>query len=245
MIDDTYKLPRSYINQRLTEGDRYALCEAHAHYLHTVMRRKDGDQIRLFNGQDGEWLGTLSNLKKKSGDVELTRQLRSQPEGKPHLHLFFAPITKSRMDWMVEKAVELGVTDLHPVLTQNTEVRKIKEDRLKSQLVEASEQCERLTLPVLHDLVLLDDAISGWDTGKPFLACLERYDAKPIAGEVTGDDTAILIGPVGGFTEDEKNRLAELAFIKPVSLGENVLRCETATLYALSVIQAHLGKALC
>lgn len=238
MTDDSYKLPRLYTNQRLLNGYNVALADAQAHYLHTVMRRKDGDEIRLFNGQDGEWLAGLKDLKKKSGTAELVRQLKPQPAQTPRIHLYFAPITKNRMDWMVEKAVELGVTDMHPVLTQNTEVRKIKEDRLNAQMMEAAEQSERLTLPALHPLLPLEAAIEGWGKDKPFLACLERYDAQPVAKIESNQDIAVLIGPVGGFTQEEKAYLASIANVTAVSLGENVLRCETAALYALSVLQS-------
>ncbi len=239
MTDDTYKLPRLFTNQRLSNGGGIALTDAQAHYLHTVMRRKDRDEVRLFNAADGEWLASLNGLKKKSGTAELVRQLKEQPDEPARIHLYFAPITKNRMDWLVEKAVELGITDMHPVLTQNTEVRKIKEERLTAQMMEAAEQSERLSIPLLHSLVPLNAALAGWDADNPFLACLERYDATPMAAiKSENKETAILIGPVGGFTEEEKNTIASMDFITPVSLGDNVLRCETAAIYALSVLQA-------
>ncbi|MEM6781320.1 MAG: 16S rRNA (uracil(1498)-N(3))-methyltransferase [Pseudomonadota bacterium] len=238
MTDTHYKLPRLYIKQALTNDSFIELDRDQTHYLHTVMRKKNGDQIRVFNGQDGEWLCALENLTQKSGAINITELIKPQPETRPRIHLFFAPITKTRMDWMIEKAVELGVDEFHPVLTQNTEVRKIREERINSQLIEASEQCERLTLPILHSIVPLESALQSWDADKPFLACIERYDAKPIMNTVSDHDTAVLIGPVGGFTEDEKNWLSNQDKIIPVSLGAHVLRCETAALYAVSVLQA-------
>ena len=237
MTDNYYKLPRSFIDQPLKAGGSFALCEAHAHYLHTVMRRKDGDQIRVFNGRNGEWLGTLENLKKKSGTLTLDKQLREQPETLKEIHLFFAPIVKNRMDWLIEKAVELGVSEFHPVLTQNTEVRTIKDEKINAHIREAAEQCERLSVPILHALLPFEKALQEWDTKNPFLACLERFDAQPIQKSIPASDKiAILIGPAGGFTGDEKNTIASYANITPVSLGDNILRSETAALFALSVL---------
>lgn len=236
MTDTTYKLPRTYIHQRLNAGAIIDLSEEHAHYLHTVMRKKDGDKVRFFNEQDGEWLGRLQNMKKKSGEAVMEECLRPQTKPKRAVHMLYTPITKTRNDWMIEKAVELGVTDLHPVLTQNTEVRKIKEDRLTAQIREASEQCERLTLPKLHPLKAALEKIRDMDC--PILACLERYEAKPLQDSIPENGAlAFLIGPVGGFTEEEKAQIASFQNVSPVSLGENVLRCETAALYTLALIQ--------
>lgn len=233
--DDLFKLPRLYLDAALRNERSAPLDPAQAHYFKNVLRRQDGQQVRVFNGRDGEWLGALENLSKKGGDVRLARQLRPQPPAPRPVHLYFAPIKKSAMDWLVEKAVELGATDLHPVVTQNTEIRKIAGDRLERQILEAAEQCERLDRPALHPLLPLDAALR---TDIPVLACLERRDAAPVAAAVPGAGAVgLLIGPEGGFTAEEKEKIAALPHSVAVSLGDTVLRSETAAAYALIAVR--------
>lgn len=234
-MEDDFKLPRLYVPQDLVEGVPVILDAGQAHYLGAVLRRKIGDMIRVFNGKDGEWLVSLEEIGKKSATGYLKKSLRVQPAGGLRVHLLFAPIKKHRMDWLVEKAVELGVTDLHPVLTRNTEVRKINVERLERQVFEAAEQCERLEIPVLHSLRDMQAVLQGRDMEGPVLACVERFDAVPLVQAVPEghQDLAVLIGPEGGFTAEEKTMLAGFAGVTPVSLGDSVLRCETAAVKAL------------
>lgn len=230
--DETFKFPRLYVDVDLGEEKSIALAPPQAHYFRTVLRRQDGDPVRLFNGRDGEWLGHLQNLSKKAGEVKLEKQLKSQPQGARRIHLFFAPIKKHRMDWLIEKAVELGATDFHPILTQNTETRKINEERMQKQIFEAAEQCERLAIPALHPLETLEIFLQHWPENIPILACLERFNAPPLSKETSRDtDLSLLIGPEGGFTSKEKEKIAKMAI--PVSLGDTILRCETAAIKAL------------
>lgn len=233
-MDETFKLPRLYTTQPLSDNGLIELEDGQAHYLYNVLRRSDGDAVRLFDGQNGEWLGTLKNLGKNGGQVELGQQLTHQPEKNRKIHLIFCPIKKHRMDWMVEKAVELGVTDFHPVLTQNTEVRKINQDRLTRQIFEAAEQCERFEIPKLHTLEKLEDVLADWQHTAEILACIERYETDSI--QQTRNDVAFLIGPEGGFTAQEKQTVTTKT--KPVSLGNTVLRCETAAVKALVLLTA-------
>lgn len=135
---------------------------------------------------------------------------------------------------VIEKSVELGVTDFHPVLTHHCDVRKLNTSRIKAQIKEAAEQCERLTLPKLHDVHDIHKAILNWSDNIPLYAALERYDAQPLNKEDVADEAAFLIGPVGGFSEDEKAFLAQRKNITPISLGDNVLRTETAVIACLS-----------
>lgn len=242
MTDSYYKHPRIYCDQDLSKDALISLTSGQAHYFCNVMRRNDGDMVRIFNENDGEWIGTLQNLSKKSGNVALDDQIRSKEEKKLRIHLFFSPLPKNRMDWMIEKATELGVYAFHPVLTQNTEVRKIKKDRIYAQIIEAAEQCERLSIPTLHDIKPFETAIEVWarahKENSAFLACLEREDAKPISSfKQPSGDIAILIGPAGGFTEEEKQALSGNPSITLTLLGETILRAETAALSALSVLQ--------
>ena len=234
--DESFKYPRLYVEQNLSHQAVIALAPSQAHYLNNVMRKKNGEPVRLFNGRDGEWLGRLEDLGKKSGNVVLEKCLKEQPAHKHHIHLFFTPIKKNRQDWLIEKAVELGVTDFHPVLTQNTEVRKINEERVRAQIFEASEQCERFEIPTLHTIGKLDEIWPDWPRDVPILSCLERFDAPALKDMAFKDyqDIALLIGPEGGFTREEKGKIAGQT--TPVDLGETILRVETAVIKALVLI---------
>ena len=152
------------------------------------------------------------------------------------MHLLFAPIFNERMDFLIVKAVELGATLIHPVLTQNTDMRKINEDRLHAQIIEAAEQCERLDLPALMPAKDLFAALASWNKNILMLAALERFDAQPLKKRALPGNVAVLIGPSGGFTREEMEKIAALSFIQPVSLGENILRSETAAAAALAIL---------
>lgn len=245
-MDET-KLPRiycDYCDQEFGPDIALDLSPPHAHYFRSVMRRQDGDCIRLFNGRHGEWVGALSDLGKKTGRVVLQHRLRAQPDTRPPLALYFAPIKKSRLELLVEKAVELGVTDLYPILTANTQHGKINIARLRTQMIEAAEQCERMDVPQLHPLQKLRDMIAGYEAAHAGYAtkclhwCAERFDAvQPLIQYPQA--RAFLLGPEGGFDHDEKTFLAQQSFIQPVSLGETVLRAETAAIYCLSHASLH------
>lgn len=188
--------------------------------------------IRVFNGQDGEYSTKILRLAKSEAQIELLEKTREQPAPARHTHLFFAPIKKHRMDFLIEKAVELGASDLHPVLTQYTEMRKINAQRLRTQIIEAAEQCERLTVPTLHPLSDLKKAVAAWQNKDPILWCQERTDA-PLLKTLEGMKSAFLIGPEGGFAPEETDFLAAQKKIRAVSLGPDILRSETAALYCL------------
>jgi 16S rRNA (uracil1498-N3)-methyltransferase len=234
-MDDDFKLPRLFIDAPLAGGNAAPLTADQAHYLKNVLRRNDGDEVRVFNGRDGEWRGALTGLNKKGGLVALTAQLRIQPASARRVHLYFAPIKKAAMDWMIEKAVELGATDLHPVLTQNTEVRKLNDERLEKQIFEAAEQCERLEIPVFHPIKPI---LTSFEGKFPVLAAIERVETGEIGKLIPKNgDVGVFIGPEGGFTAEEKAFLTSKSGIIPVSLGETVLRAETAACYALVAVQ--------
>lgn len=232
MASDFTKLPRLYIDRNFSANATVNLETAHAHYLKNVLRRKPGDFVRLFNGRDGEWLTGITAYTNDGCTVTAKGRIREQPEKPVEMHLLFAPIKKDRMDFIVEKAVELGVTDIHPVLTAHTEVRKINEERLRAQITEAAEQCERFEIPALHPISELRPKISGWASPAPVLWCRERGESPHIS---TFRETAwaFLIGPEGGFEDNEIAFLGGLPNVRPLSLGETVLRAETAVILAL------------
>lgn len=245
MSEDFFKLPRLFIEAPLGEGDDLTLSADQAHYFKTVLRRQDGDQIRLFNGRDGEWLCALRDLGKKEGWAVVLRQIKPQPQNPPRVHLFFAPIKKSRLDWLIEKAVELGATDLHPVMTQNTEIRDVNDKRLTQQIFEAAEQCERLDRPMLHPVIKVQAITGHLPPGVTFFACLERGETQAL-NRLLQDvplnrDVAVLIGPEGGFTAAEASWIMDQDGWQAASLGPRILRCETAVCVALTAIMLHQG----
>ncbi len=234
MINNIYKYPRLYLNARFKENGEIVLESDHAHYLRAVLRKSVGDYLRVFNGSDGEWVARISELGKKKGAAECVEQVKAQSSVLRRVHLFFSPIKKQRMDFLIEKAVELGVTDLHPVLMNRTESRKINKDRIAAQVIEAAEQCERMDVPVLHDMVKLPVAVSEC-VGLDFYAALERDDgAMPLSSFGYAGDCGFIIGPEGGFDEAERAFLLAEPHTKAVSLGEGILRAETAVISCLA-----------
>lgn len=235
-MNDFYKLPRLFTESPLNVGADLIVSESAHHYLKNVMRLDIKSELRFFNGRDGEFVGVITEYDKKRTVVNIQKQIATQRTLTRRIHLLFAPIKKERMEWLIEKAVELGATDLHPILTQNTDLRKINDEKISLQIIEAAEQCERMDIPALHPVSDLWKTIPTLN-GVSILAAIERLDAKPIRAAIPpSGDIAILIGPAGGFTSEEKERLAKTAGIVPVSLGDNILRAETAAIAALSAL---------
>ncbi|MCC7305491.1 MAG: 16S rRNA (uracil(1498)-N(3))-methyltransferase [Alphaproteobacteria bacterium] len=228
------KLSRLYTTSDLAPGADIALTDNQAHYLKNVLRKNTNDTVRLFNGRDGEFTAAIKDLGKKGGTVTLQEKIRRQPGPRAPVHLLFAPIKKDRMDFLIEKSVELGVTDLHPVLTHRTENRNLKEERLRAQVLESAEQCERMDIPVLHPPVDLKKKIAAWPAGQTILWCFERSEGSPPLSSIKQKQWAFLTGPEGGFDETEAQILSSQPVIKAVSLGPTVYRAETAALLCLS-----------
>lgn len=238
MSNDITKAPRLYIVSDLKIGQDIILSQEHSHYLVNVLRRSEGDMLRLFNGRDGEFIAELVRPHKKATHVVVKTCLLSQPGLERCIHLYFAPIKKQRLDFLIEKAVELGATDLHPVITQNTENRNIKHARMQAQMIEAAEQCERLMVPKLHEMVSFDQILSKLNDS--VLVALERGEYAALGHELKevsiSEPIRFFIGPEGGFTEDERASLLAHTHVKPVSLGHAILRAETACLKVLSLL---------
>lgn len=238
MIDHIYKYPRLYINVPFSQGAEISLDAAHIHYLKNVLRKGVGDVLRVFNGRDGEWLASLKVLGKKNGLASLTEKIKQQPKISAPLYLFFAPIKKQRMDFLIEKAVELGVSGLYPVITNRTENRKLNEARMRSQIIEATEQCERLDLPTLYPAQKLPELLRMKETlflDIPLLVCLERHEATTALSSYSYEKgAAFLIGPEGGFDNQEVKALIAAENIRLIDLGDTILRAETAAIACLS-----------
>lgn len=236
-----HNLPRLYCLQDLNKGISLNLSEDQSHYLRNVLRKTTGDGVRLFNEKNGEWVAKIYAETKKSITLLIEEQIRPVESSSSEIHLIFSPIKKDRNDMVMEKAVELGVTHIHPVLFARTIVREIKVERIEAQIIEAAEQCERLSLPKLSPLKDLKKLLSEWNKDIPLFAGIERTDAMPLL-EAVGNarhQFALLIGPEGGITSEEIELLGNKSFIKPVSLGSRILRAETAVFYGLSILTAH------
>lgn len=234
-MNDSYKLSRVFIEAPLSEGADHIVSESLHHYLKNVMRLEEGAQLRAFNGKDGEFLSIIAEMGKKRTVLKFQKLLKTQSIIHRRVHLLFTPLKKERMDWLVEKSVELGTTDLHPIITQNTDIRKINEEKISAQMIEAAEQCERMDIPTLHPAQDIWKILAAWDAKTPIFAAIERVEAQSIGQSIPNDgDIAFLIGPAGGFTAEEKEKLQNIGFITPVSLGNTILRAETAAIAALS-----------
>lgn len=212
-----------------------------AHYLVQVMRRQPGDPIRLFDDRTGEWLARLAETGRKRAAVLVEEQL-SEREIVPDLWLCAAPIRKGRVDWVAEKACELGVRRFVPVATRRTVVERLNIERLRAHMIEAAEQCERTALPELAALTPLDRLLDGWPGDRALIFADEEGGAPfldAIAG--SGDKAAILVGPEGGFDPVERSRILAVPQVLRVSLGPRVLRADTAVAAAVSLWMAGKG----
>jgi 16S rRNA (uracil1498-N3)-methyltransferase len=237
---------RLYVDAALGAGIDVMLPAAQAHYLVDVMRLTGGESIALFNGRDGEWIATLRRGARKSCLLTVARQSRPQSAG-PDLWLLFAPIKRARLDYMAEKATELGVSRIQPVMTRYTQVTRVNTERLKANAVEAAEQSERLDVPEVRDALPLAAVLADWPSHRRILWCDESPSAAPIAAALVPlADTgrapwAVLIGPEGGFAPEERHRLRTMPQVLGVNLGPRLLRADTAAIAALATWQASIG----
>lgn len=236
--------PRLFVDQPLSAGSPVALDRDAAHYLGNVLRLAAGDSVKLFNGRDGEWRAAIGRLAKSGGDAVPQELLRPQV-AEPDLWLLFAPVKGHRSESIAEKAGELGVSEIRPVLTRRTVMRRVNTDRLQANAREAAEQCERLTLPLVRDPVTLEQAIAGWPAGRRLLYADERAGAMPVATALASCQPdgawAVLVGPEGGFAPEEQALVRAMPQAVPVSLGPRLLRADTAVFATLALWQAHLG----
>ncbi|HUB10501.1 MAG TPA: 16S rRNA (uracil(1498)-N(3))-methyltransferase [Acetobacteraceae bacterium] len=231
-------IPRLFVPMPLAPGVTIAGTAAQAHYLGTVLRRQPPDPVHLFNGRDGEWHARIATLHRDR--VTLTVEIQRRPQQpEPDLWLVFAMLKRDATDHVVEKATELGVSALHPVLTERTNAARVNLDRLAAITIEAAEQCERLTVPVIHEPRRLPDLLHDWPAGRPLFAATERSPAA-IPLRPTAVPAALLVGPEGGFTVTELEALVRHPFVTPVSLGPRILRAETVCVAGLALLQASL-----
>lgn len=238
-------LPRLYVSNDLNAEAVFSLADGQGHYLTRVLRLGLGGKVRLFNGRHGEWLAQLDEVRGRQAFVAVSEELKAQPASVCGPRLLFAPLKKARMDFAVEKATELGVSVLQPVITSRTQTRNVRLDRLRMQTIEAAEQTERFDLPQVDEPQPLVAALGEVPAGETLVFCDEAPGAPPMAAALgklgSGISGGILIGPEGGFASDERAYLKSLDFVIPVSLGPRILRAETAIVSALTIWQAVLG----
>ena len=232
-------LPRLFVDQQLSEGLALTLDGAQANYLGAVLRLGAGAQVKLFDDRSGEWLGEITDAGKKRVVLRLTAHLRER-EPVPDVWLLFAPIKRGRIDWMIEKATELGADRLVPVITRRTIVDKVNLERLRAHAIEAAEQCERTALPMLSEPQKLEALLANWP-GDRALLFADEAGGEPMSAGLTPGPAAILIGPEGGFTHEERAAIRAVPQARPVSLGPRILRADTAAVAALSLWIAGAG----
>jgi len=239
-------LTRLHVAAPLAAGGDLALDEAPSHYLAHVLRAKPGQRVRLFNGRDGEWSATIAAVGKKGVTLHVEGCTRPQA-GVPDLWLLLAPVKKTPLDYVVQKATELGVARIQPVITRRTIVERVNTDRMKANAVEAAEQSGRLTVPAIAEPASLERVLADWDASRRLVFCDEAGDAQPIAQALVGHAAAcwaLVTGPEGGFAPEERAHLRSLSCVIPVTLGPRIMRADTAALAAIAVWQALKGDWL-
>jgi 16S rRNA (uracil1498-N3)-methyltransferase len=240
---DWVRTPRLYLADQLQKGARIRLTGDQAHYLLHVRRARAGERFRIFNGEDGEWSCLIEEIGRRHVSLSCDELLRS-PVPPPDIDYLFAPLKSARLDYLAQKATEMGVRRLRPVLTRRTISTRVNLDRLRANVIEAAEQCNLVWLPEVAEPAGLDAVLDRWEYGRRLIYCDEH---APIADAITALKTlpagpiAVLIGPEGGFAPEERRQLSGLPFVTPISLGPRVLRSDTAAVAALAVVQSVLG----
>lgn len=253
-----YSAPRLFIENSLKSGDQQTnscfkfqeqaavpLSADQEHYLLHVMRLKEGDTILVFNGQDGEWLATMRMVTRKKAEVVLQKKIREQSCA-IDLYYYFAPLKHARLDYTVQKAVEMGVRGLGPVLTERTQIHRVNEDRIRANCIEAAEQCGILSLPDIKPLMKLETCLEHLEMDRVLIFCDEETPCtNPLEVLISLKNTyqkfAVLIGPEGGFSERERERILQHEQTARLSLGPRILRADTASVAALTLVQSCLG----
>ena len=235
---------RLFIASDLAERAMHDCDADQTNYLATVLRLDAGAELLVFNGRDGEWLAEIAEAGRRTCRLRAIKRVRPQMDG-PDLHYLFAPLKRSRLDYMVQKATELGVARLAPVMTRRTQAERVNLDRMRANAIEAAEQCGVLRIPVVAEPEKLDRVLAVWPASRRLIFCDEAADiASPLAALGTiapGSPLAVLIGPEGGFTVEERDALGRVPGVVRVSLGPRIMRADTAAVAALALVNAVLG----
>lgn len=241
-----FRSPRLFVDAPLAAGARLALDRAQANYLGNVLRLAAGDRVLVFNGRDGEWRGELESGAKRTAVLNVVEQVRAQTTA-GDLHYLFAPLKHARLDYMVQKAVELGAARLQPVMTRHTQAARVNAERMRANAIEAAEQCGILSIPDIAPACPLARALEDLDEGRVLVFCDEDAEVKdPVAALAVlrrgrPARLAVLVGPEGGFAEEERALLLRRPQVVRLSLGPRILRADTAAIAALALVQAVAG----
>ena len=238
-----YKMQRLFVPQDLAADAVFEASPEQSHYLTHVLRMAEGAELLVFNGRHGEWLARIAAKAKKAVRLETVEQTRPQP-ATPDLVYCFAPLKVGRLDYLVQKAVEMGAGVLQPVITQHTQLAKVGTERLQANAVEAAEQCGILAIPEVREAQKFTALLSSWDKERRLIFCDESAETNnplPALQTIGERKLGLLIGPEGGFSEDERKQLYALPFVTAIPLGPRILRADTAAVAALAVMQATIG----
>lgn len=236
-------LPRLYVEPDLSPGAQLTLGKDQSLYLAAVLRKSVGDEVVLFNGRDGAWLCRLVSDSKKSVTLDLVERIAPQTPPSD-LWYGFAPLKTERLDYVIQKAVEMGAGTIQPVITRFTQVNRLKHERLVANAIEAAEQCEVLSVPSVEQEITLERLLDSWPADRRLILADESATSSSPVEALTalrGQKIGILIGPEGGFSDEERAKLRTLPYVVPISLGPRILRADTAAVAALAVIQATIG----
>jgi 16S rRNA (uracil1498-N3)-methyltransferase len=237
-----YRMQRLFVPDDLAEEAGIEPSPQQSHYLLHVLRLAEGAEILLFNGRDGEWTAAIASRTKKSVRLEVLERQRPQPP-LPDLVYCFAPLKVGRLDYLIQKAVEMGAGVLQPVVTQHTQ-GKITAERMRANAIEAAEQCGVLAVPQVREAQKFDGLLAGWDKERRLVFCDEDSSTNnplPALQKIAEKKLGLLVGPEGGFSEEERKMLRALPFVTAIPLGPRILRADTAAVAALAVIQATAG----
>jgi len=244
-----FRSPRLFLGQTLAQGATLGLEAAQANYLVNVLRLKAGANVLVFNGRDGEWRAELAATGKKKVALNVVERTREQTVA-PDLHYLFSPLKHARLDYMVQKAVEMGVSRLAPIMMRHTQAERVNLDRMRANAIEAAEQCGVLNVPEIVEPRKFESLTRGWKAERLLVFCDEDADVKdPVAalasarsGGLAGRlPISVLVGPEGGFAEHERDALLKLPNVVRLALGPRILRADTAAIAALTLVQAVLG----
>ena len=238
-----FRAQRLFVRDDLAAGSRIGAEREQANYLLNVLRLKGGEQILLFNGRDGEWQARIAEASRKGCALIVEEKMREQAP-LPDLHYLFAPLKHARLDYMVQKAVEMGAGRLCPVLTQLTQVSRVNLERMRANVIEAAEQCGVLAIPEIDPPKKLADVLTGWDAKRQLFFCDEATPTASPADalkDLPRGPAALLIGPEGGFSDTERADLLRKPYVTALSLGPRILRADTAAVAALALVQSFIG----
>lgn len=238
-----FRLPRLCVDDDLSSELKLELNREQSNYLSNVLRLKEGAELLIFNGRDGEWLCRLEITGRKKASLALSEQTRSQPIH-PSLMILFAPIKVGRLEYMVQKMTEMGAGIIQPMFTDHTQLHKINEKRLEANIIEAAEQCGVLSIPELRTPQKFAKLLDEWDDERHLIFCDEGHETNnpmSILQGLDGKKIAILIGPEGGFSKQERTVLNDRDDVSSIPLGPRILRADTAIVAAISIVQATIG----